>query len=116
MQDFINDALIQETLAHAKNPEKSRVLTIIEKAKGLHGLSLKEAAVLLQCEDHDLIDEIFAAARFIKQGIYGNRLVLFAPLYISNYCSNNCLYCGFRNRQQGAEAREPLPWRRSPTR
>ncbi len=55
MQDFINDTLIQETLAHAKNPEKSRVLTIIEKAKGLHGLSPEEAAVLLQCEDHDLI-------------------------------------------------------------
>ena len=81
---------------HAKNPEKSRVLEIIEKAKGLHGLSLEEAAVLLQCEDQDLLDEIFATARFIKRGIYGNRLVMFAPLYISNYCSNNCLYCGFR--------------------
>jgi 2-iminoacetate synthase len=96
MQDFINDTLIQETLAHAKNPEKSRVLTIIEKAKELHGLSPEEAAILLQCEDHDLIDEIFTTARFIKRSIYGNRLVLFAPLYISNYCSNNCLYCGFR--------------------
>ncbi len=96
MKDFINDAFIAKTLTHAKNPEKSRVLTIIEKAKGLHGLSLEEAATLLQCEDRDLIDEIFASARFIKRSIYGNRLVLFAPLYISNYCSNNCLYCGFR--------------------
>jgi 2-iminoacetate synthase len=96
MQGFINDTVIQETLANAKNPGKSRVLEIIEKAKELKGLSPDEVAVLLQTEDHDLINEIFATAKYIKRGIYGNRLVLFAPLYISNYCSNNCLYCGFR--------------------
>jgi 2-iminoacetate synthase len=96
MQDFIDDTLIDETLKRAKNPAKGRVMEIINKAHDLHGLSPDEVAVLLQTEDQDLIEEIYTTARSIKRSIYGNRLVLFAPLYISNYCSNNCLYCGFR--------------------
>ena len=96
MQDFINDTIILETLERAQNPDKGRVREIIEKSKELKGLSPDEAAILLQTEDADLITEILTTARMIKREIYGNRLVLFAPLYISNYCSNNCLYCGFR--------------------
>lgn len=105
MQDFINDTLLQETLDRAKNPEKGRVREIIEKSKELKGLSQDEVAVLLQTEDRDLIAEILTTARMVKREIYGNRLVLFAPLYISNYCSNNCLYCGFRKDNSELERR-----------
>ena len=96
MRDFIDDAAIEEILSTSENPEKSQVREVIEKARAMHGLTPKETAVLLQTEDPDLLDEIMAAARAVKHDIYGNRLVLFAPLYIANYCSNNCLYCGFR--------------------
>jgi len=105
MQDFINDALIIETLQRAKDPEKARVREIIEKSRELRGLSPDEVATLLQTEDQELVQEILSTARFIKREIYGNRLVLFAPLYISNYCSNNCLYCGFRIDNRELERR-----------
>jgi 2-iminoacetate synthase len=96
MQDFIDDMKIEETLARALHPELSQVLEVIAKAKKLKGLTPEETALLLQTEDEELIDMIWVAARQIKQAIYGNRLVLFAPLYIANLCSNDCLYCGFR--------------------
>ncbi|MEN6475844.1 MAG: [FeFe] hydrogenase H-cluster radical SAM maturase HydG [Syntrophaceae bacterium] len=96
MKDFIDDTSIEELLERTANPEAKRVEEIIVKARELKGLSLEETAILLQTEDHELIQEIHAAARYVKQGIYGNRLVIFAPLYISNHCANNCLYCGFR--------------------
>jgi 2-iminoacetate synthase len=96
MNGFINDTLLQEILDRNLNPENKKVLDVIKKAREMKGLSLDEAAVLLQCVDRDIISEMMTAARFVKREIYGNRLVLFAPLYISNYCSNNCSYCGFR--------------------
>jgi len=74
----------------------TRVEEIIIKAKELKGLTPEETAFLLQTEDEELIEEIWKTAKEIKRAIYGNRLVLFAPLYIANHCSNNCLYCGFR--------------------
>jgi len=100
MKDFINDNHIEEILVQAKNPDPLHVREIIKKACELKGLSPEEVAVLLQTEDNDLIGEILQAAHKIKQDIYGNRLVLFAPLYIANHCSNNCLYCGFRKDNQ----------------
>ena len=96
MKDFINDHEIENTLDRAKNPDPMHIRDIIDKAYELKGLSPKEAAVLLQTEDDELTGEILRAAHKIKKDIYGNRLVLFAPLYIANYCTNNCLYCGFR--------------------
>ena len=96
MKDFINDNQIEEILAQAKNPDPLHVREIIRKAYELKGLSPEDVAVLLQTEDDELTGEILRAAHKIKQDIYGNRLVLFAPLYIANHCSNNCLYCGFR--------------------
>ncbi|MEW6200529.1 MAG: [FeFe] hydrogenase H-cluster radical SAM maturase HydG [bacterium] len=95
-ESFIDEALIFEVLDENIYPDKRRVCEIIEKARELKGLSLEETAVLLQAEDFGLIEEIFHAAREIKFGIYGKRLVLFAPLYITNECTNNCLYCAFR--------------------
>ncbi len=96
MKDFINDNHIEEILAQAKNPDPLHVREIIKKAYELKGLSPDDVAVLLQTENDELIGEIQQAAHQIKKDIYGNRLVLFAPLYIANHCSNNCLYCGFR--------------------
>jgi 2-iminoacetate synthase len=96
MKDFIDDAKIERILENAKNPDPKHVEEIIDKARELKGLSPEETAVLLQTEDRDLVEKIWATAKEIKQAIYGNRLVLFAPLYTANHCSNNCLYCGFR--------------------
>jgi len=96
MQDFINDATIEEILEKAEHPQRETVRDIIAKAKTLQGLTPEETAVLLQTQDEDLIHEIMETAREVKREIYGNRLVLFAPLYIANHCANNCLYCGFR--------------------
>jgi 2-iminoacetate synthase len=96
MKDFIDDQLIANILAEAKEQPALRVREIIQKAKELKGLTPEETAILLQTEDQELFMEILQTAREIKRSIYGNRLVLFAPLYITNFCANNCLYCGFR--------------------
>lgn len=96
MKDFIDDNHIQSILDQANNSDPLRVREIIDKACELKGLAPEEVAVLLQTEDDELIGEILKTAHKIKQDIYGNRLVLFAPLYVANHCSNNCLYCGFR--------------------
>jgi 2-iminoacetate synthase len=96
MKDFIDDNHIESILEQAKNPDPIRVREIIKKAYELKGLSPEDVAILLQTENDELIGEILQAAHKIKQDIYGNRLVLFAPLYVANLCANNCLYCGFR--------------------
>src|SRR5512133_650094 len=96
MLDFIDDGEIEALLANASRPERARVEEIITKAKELKGLTPVETATLLQTEEPEQIGQILETAREIKQAIYGDRLVLFAPLYIANHCSNDCLYCGFR--------------------
>lgn len=96
IKDFIDDNHIQNILDQTINPDPLRVREVIDKAYELKGLSPEEVAVLLQTEDENLIGAILQAAHKIKRDIYGNRLVLFAPLYVANHCSNNCLYCGFR--------------------
>ena len=96
MKDFIDDTKIENMLEQAKNPPPGRVREIIAKAGELRGLTPEDVAVLLQTQDDELIFLIMQAAHKIKEDIYGNRLVIFAPLYIANLCANNCLYCGFR--------------------
>ena len=96
IKDFIDDNHIQNILDQTINPDPLRVREVIDKAYELKGLTPEEVAILLQTEDEDLTSAILQAAHKIKQDIYGNRLVLFAPLYVANHCSNNCLYCGFR--------------------
>ena len=96
IKDFIDDDRIQNILNQTINPDPLHVREVIDKAYELKGLTPEEVAVLLQTEDENLIGAILQAANKIKQDIYGNRLVLFAPLYVANHCSNNCLYCGFR--------------------
>jgi len=94
-QIIIKDQEIYDLMSRA-NIDKSRVREIIAKAIELKGLTTTEMLILAKTEDPELIEEIFTAARKIKEDIYGNRLVLFSPLYISNMCANECLYCAFR--------------------
>jgi len=94
--DFINEQEIETTLAPQKRPEPFRVRELLAKARELNGLSLSEVACLSFVESPELLDEIYSTAKRIKEDIYGSRLVLFAPLYISNRCANECTYCAFR--------------------
>jgi 2-iminoacetate synthase len=80
----------------AAPPDRAWLADILAKATSLVGLELPEVAALLRVTDPEARQEVFAAARQVKQAIYGRRMVLFAPLYASNECSNNCLYCAFR--------------------
>ncbi|MFA6450550.1 MAG: [FeFe] hydrogenase H-cluster radical SAM maturase HydG [bacterium] len=96
MAGFIDEDRIFKTLEENKNPDKARVAEVIAKAREMRGLNFEETAILLQAEDKELVESIFNAAREVKLGIYGKRLVLFAPLYVSNLCPNSCLYCAFR--------------------
>jgi 2-iminoacetate synthase len=101
MQPFIDSAEIWDFI-HNAHPDKSRVREIIQKSLSKQRLSLEETAILVQANDPDLINEIKEGARKLKQAVYGERIVLFAPLYVGNLCINNCLYCGFRadNKEQ----------------
>ncbi len=91
---IINEELIQELLD--QKPSQTEIDEILNRALSLKGISLKEASILLNIEDKDSLNKLFKTAKLLKEKIYGNRIVLFAPLYLSNYCTNNCLYCGFR--------------------
>lgn len=93
-REIINEELINENL-NVKFDEK-RIDDILQKALELKGLTLEETGALLNVEDSDALNEIFHTAKEIKEKIYGKRIVLFAPLYASNFCSNNCVYCAFR--------------------
>jgi 2-iminoacetate synthase len=92
---FIDPAEIDNLLAHAK-PDRQVVRDIIAKSLDKHRLSMAETAMLLNATDPVLVEEIREGAMKLKQAVYGNRIVLFAPLYIGNKCTNNCSYCGFR--------------------
>ena len=94
--DFINEQEIEGILAQNMRPEPARVRELLAKAREMQGLSMKEVACLSRVESPELLAEIFSTAKQIKEEIYGTRLVLFAPLYVSNRCSNECTYCAFR--------------------
>lgn len=102
-EDFINHGEILESIRFAQDNKRNReyIETLIEKAKDLKGLNHREALVLLECEEEDLNQKMYALAREIKQRFYGNRIVMFAPLYLSNYCVNGCTYCPYhaKNKQ-----------------
>lgn len=98
--DFIDEAQIHETLEKAQGASVAEALDIIEKGREAKGLSPYETAVLLHAAEGGAQDALFSASREVKEKIYGRRLVLFAPLYISNYCINNCTYCGYRQHNE----------------
>lgn len=94
--EFINESYINSLLEEEKLNDKNLQREIIQKAKDAKGLTLRESAALLNIADPEILDELFHTAKAVKEKIYGNRLVLFAPLYVTNLCVNNCLYCAFR--------------------
>lgn len=95
MKPFIDSDEIWEFINNAK-PTRERVRGIIAKSLDKNRLNLEEVAVLVNTTDPELVEEILQGARTLKERVYGNRIVLFAPLYIGNKCTNNCKYCGFR--------------------
>lgn len=101
-EDFIDDAEILETLDYAQKHKSDRALieSLLEKAALCKGLSHRDAAVLLECDIPDLNERMKSLAREIKQKFYGNRVVLFAPLYLSNYCINGCTYCPYHAKNK----------------
>lgn len=101
-EDFISDEEILETLNYAVENKSNRELidSIIEKAREMKGISHREAAVLLECDLEDENQKMYQLARDIKQKFYGNRIVMFAPLYLSNYCVNGCIYCPYHYKNK----------------
>ena len=98
-EDFIIDSEINECIEYGKkmSEDKAFVKELLNKAKTCVGLTHREASVLLSIEDNELLQEMFQSAKEIKEKIYGKRIVIFAPLYVSNYCVNNCKYCGYKH-------------------
>ena len=99
-EEFICHEEIEDTLAFA-DPNKNNlpmIREILDKARECKGLSHREASVLLACEDPEVLEEIYALAAEIKKKFYGNRIVMFAPLYLSNYCVNGCVYCPYHHQ------------------
>ncbi len=96
-EEFISDEEIRDTMEYAKNnsTNKELIKSILQKARECKGITHREAALLLECDDKEIINEIYEIAREIKHRFYGNRIVMFAPLYLSNYCVNGCVYCPY---------------------
>ncbi|HVN76811.1 MAG TPA: [FeFe] hydrogenase H-cluster radical SAM maturase HydG [Thermoanaerobaculaceae bacterium] len=101
----IDEGLVAATLEAGRRHDANRVREILARALELKGLPDDELAVLMGVSDPELLGELFHTARRVKEEIYGNRLVLFAPLYISNLCSNECVYCAFRARNRELQRR-----------
>ncbi len=102
---IINDDKIWKTLETAKAADSQHVRAILAKAAEMKGLDQEDMAVLASVSDPELLGELFDTARKVKEEIYGQRLVLFAPLYISNLCANECLYCAFRAKNKEVKRR-----------
>ena len=100
--EFIDHQEILDTLAYAaeNKDNKELVRSLIRRARDCKGLTHREAALLLECSDPELIEEMYQVAREIKQKFYGNRIVMFAPLYLSNYCINGCVYCPYHAKNK----------------
>ncbi|MCX6327081.1 MAG: [FeFe] hydrogenase H-cluster radical SAM maturase HydG [Bacteroidia bacterium] len=101
MKPFIDPEEIWNIINNTK-PERLRVRDVIAKSLDKQRLTMEETAVLVNAVDTDLVDEIKQGAHELKQRVYGNRIVLFAPLYVGNRCTNNCKYCGFRTSNEDA--------------
>lgn len=101
-EEFISHEEILDTLAYAQENKSNEkfIDAILEKAKLHKGLSHREASVLLACEMPDKIQQIYALAEQLKKDFYGNRIVMFAPLYLSNYCVNGCVYCPYHAKNK----------------
>ncbi len=94
--DFINEKEIWDAIEKNQNPDFEGINDVLKKASEMKGLNLSDVAVLTSISDPKMLDKLFETANRVKETIYGKRLVIFAPLYISNLCKNECLYCAFR--------------------
>ena len=101
-EEFISHAEILETLEYAQEhkEDKAYVKALLKRAGDFKGLDHREALTLLECKDPELTEEMFRLAKEIKQKFYGNRIVMFAPLYLSNYCVNGCVYCPYHAKNK----------------
>ena len=91
---------IFQLLEEGKNPSREDILEILRKAENKEKITHLDIAKLLHIEDSDLVEKMFQIAGKIKKDVYGNRVVLFAPLYISDFCVNNCVYCGYKRENK----------------
>jgi len=100
--EFIDDQEILDTISFAQKNKSNRELidSILERAKDGKGLNHRDAAVLLECDLEDANEKMMSLAKDIKQKFYGNRIVMFAPLYLSNYCVNGCVYCPYHHNNK----------------
>lgn len=100
--EFISDSEIRATMEYARENRGNRALveSVLEKARAFKGLTHREAALLLECDDHEIVERIYSLANEIKHHFYGNRIVMFAPLYLSNYCVNGCVYCPYHAKNR----------------
>ncbi len=101
MQPFIDDQEIWDFLNQAR-PDLELVKAVVDKSLNKNRLNLAETAILLKADQPEMIELIKEGARTLKERVYGKRIVLFAPLYVGNYCSNNCRYCGFKASNKDA--------------
>lgn len=101
-EEFIDDAEIRATMEYARQNKNNKelILSILEKARNMQGISHREALVLLDSEEESVWSEIYSLAKAIKEKIYGKRIVMFAPLYLSNYCVNSCTYCPYHMKNE----------------
>lgn len=104
---IINEDLISELID--KKTDNAKVMEILNKSLQMKGLTLEESAELLNIEDDEILEKLFHAAKQLKEKIYGKRIVLFAPLYASNICTNNCVYCAFRKDNKAITRRHLTP-------
>ena len=110
-EEFIDHEEILASIQFAQENKKNRpyIESLIERAADCRGLNHREAMVLLECEEPDLNEKMFRLAREIKQKFYGNRIVMFAPLYLSNYCVNGCTYCPYHAKNKHiARKKDPV--------
>src|SRR5665647_169375 len=100
--EFIDDSEILATIKYAEENKRNSELidSLLERAKDCKGLTHREAAVLLECDLEEKVEKMYTLARDIKQKFYGNRIVMFAPLYLSNYCVNGCVYCPYHHENK----------------
>lgn len=108
MNTNTNHIIPEEKINELKEikPSKQQINDVLNKALALKGLSMEEASALLAIEDNETLNRLFKAAKTVKEKIYGKRIVLFSPLYVSNYCTNNCLYCAFRQANKEIKRRK----------
>ncbi|MBE6175733.1 MAG: [FeFe] hydrogenase H-cluster radical SAM maturase HydG [Rikenellaceae bacterium] len=107
-EEFINDGEIRATLEYAQKHKADRALIdeILRKAEEGNGITHREAAVLIEVEDKEVEERLYTIARRLKERIYGNRIVMFAPLYLSNHCVNGCVYCPYHAKNRSIPRRK----------